>query len=60
MTVEELMAHLQAFGGKHHVEIQADAECGQLRVKCGVEQVIFRDGVCVLCGDVENYFDESR
>jgi len=55
MTVKELIAHLQAFDGEHHVEIQADAECGCLPVKCGVEQVIFRDGVCVLYGDVENY-----
>ena len=56
MTVKELIAHLQAFDGEHHVEIQADAECGCLLVKCGQwYQVIFRDGVCVLYGDMENY-----
>jgi len=55
MIVKELIAHLQAFDGEHHVQIQVDTECGNLKVVCDVEQVLFNTGVCVLYGDGENY-----
>ncbi len=50
MTIEELIKRLRTFDKDHTVEIDVDAECGHLKVKCPIDDVQFKDGNCVLTG----------
>ena len=50
MTVKELIKRLRCFDGNHYVNIEVDAECGHLKVKCKIDDVQFKHGDCILTG----------
>ncbi len=50
MLVKELIRRLQCFDEEHNVNIEVDAECGHLKVKCEIDDVQFKHGDCALIG----------
>lgn len=50
MLVKELIKRLQWFDENHNVNIEVDAECGHLKVKCEIDDVQFKHGDCILTG----------
>ncbi len=53
MLVKELVKRLLCFDGEHNVNIDVDAECGCLKVQCEIDDVQFKNGDCVLIGNVD-------
>ena len=50
MTVKELIKRLDYFDETHIVNIEVDAECGHLKIKCKIDDVQFKHGDCILTG----------
>ena len=50
MLIKELIKRLQCFGEEHNVNIEVDAECGHLKIKCEIDDVQFKYGDCILTG----------
>ena len=51
MTVKELIRQLQAFAGEHTVIIEAQYDCGMAVAGNTVDDVVFKDGDCVLISE---------
>ena len=50
MLIKDLIERLQHFNENHNVNIEVDAECGHLKVKCEIDDVQFKHGECILTG----------
>ncbi|KKL17708.1 hypothetical protein LCGC14_2482880 [marine sediment metagenome] len=50
MTVKEVIKRLDYFDETHIVNIEVDAECGHLKIKCKIDDVQFKHGDCILIG----------
>jgi len=50
MTIKELIKKLQAFDENHIVEIEVDTECGCATAGSAIQEVQWKNGICVLYG----------
>ena len=51
MQVKDAIKKLSCMDEEHHIILDISCQCGHLRVKCEIENILYKNGDCVISGE---------